>query len=148
MDAISPKIWPGWMVATGLSLAKMPTSPSSRRYMRLGMNRNGRPRWFSVKICFPFANALGFPAKRKNSIAIEVLYELPAGLPTIICLSFETRVLGRRYGRRRRSVAKDNYAPDISAGVGRRGRERQFSTSGRLTRARGGILAPDCESPR
>ena len=73
IEAISPKIWPGRTVATGLSPENMPTSPSRRRYMRFGMSRNGMPLWFSEKIFLPLAKVLGLPAKRKNSIATEVL---------------------------------------------------------------------------
>src|SRR5439155_1591813 len=69
----SPEIWTGRTVATGLSLENMPTSPSRRRYMRFGMSRNGMPFWFSEKIFLPLAKVLGLPAKRKNSIATEVL---------------------------------------------------------------------------
>ena len=59
--------------ATGLSRAKIPTSPSSKRYMRLGISRNGMPRWFSEKILFPLAKTLGLPTNRKNSMAVELL---------------------------------------------------------------------------
>src|SRR2546428_414551 len=87
IEAVSPKIWPGRTVATGLSLENMPTSPSRRRYMRFGMSRNGMPLWFSEKIFLPLAKVFGLPAKRKNSIATEVLYELAGLLSPIICCS-------------------------------------------------------------
>jgi hypothetical protein len=51
----------------------MATSPSSSRYIRFGMSRNGMPLWFSEKIFLPFAKFFGLPTDRKNSIATAVL---------------------------------------------------------------------------
>ncbi len=104
--------------------------------MRLGMSRNGMPRWFSVKIFLPLAKVLALPADRKNSIAIEVLYELLAELLwPIICLSSEQGPPRRFWVLEGKAGRRPNYAPRISTGVSPRGRGASIFHTGRIAAA-------------